>query len=74
MKAYVFPGQGSQYPGMGKDLYSSSKLAKELFLTADEILGFLTFLKLSSMEVRRILKKHKSHNRQFIFIQLFYQK
>jgi [acyl-carrier-protein] S-malonyltransferase len=40
MKAYVFPGQGAQYPGMGKDLYENSAEAKALFEKADEILGF----------------------------------
>ena len=40
MKAYVFPGQGAQYTGMGKDLYDSNPLAKELFEKANEILGF----------------------------------
>ena len=40
MKAFVFPGQGSQFGGMGKDLYETSPLAKELFDKADEILGF----------------------------------
>ena len=40
MKAYVFPGQGAQFPGMGKDLYENSVLAKELFDKANEILGF----------------------------------
>ncbi len=40
MDAYVFPGQGAQYPGMGKDLYESSDVAKELFDKADQILGF----------------------------------
>ncbi len=40
MKAYVFPGQGAQFVGMGKDLYDSSPLAKELFEKANEILGF----------------------------------
>lgn len=39
-KAYVFPGQGSQYPGMGKDLYESNEVAREMFKKADEILGF----------------------------------
>ncbi len=40
MKAYVFPGQGAQYPGMGKDLYKKSDLARQLFHQANDILGF----------------------------------
>ena len=40
MKAFVFPGQGAQYPGMGKNIFESSTLAKERFLQANEILGF----------------------------------
>ncbi|MCG9791441.1 ACP S-malonyltransferase [Flavobacterium algicola] len=40
MKAYVFPGQGAQFAGMGKELYENSPLAKELFEKANEILGF----------------------------------
>ena len=40
MKAYVFPGQGSQFPGMAKDLYESSAEAKELIENANSILGF----------------------------------
>ncbi|MGD9557330.1 MAG: ACP S-malonyltransferase [Mangrovibacterium sp.] len=40
MKAYVFPGQGAQYPGMGKDLYKNSSYARELFNQANQLLGF----------------------------------
>ena len=40
MRAYVFPGQGAQFVGMGKDLYDNSPLAKEYFEKANEILGF----------------------------------
>lgn len=39
-KAFVFPGQGAQFVGMGKDLYENSPLAKEMFEKANEILGF----------------------------------
>lgn len=40
MKAYIFPGQGAQFTGMGKDLYEQSELAKQLFEQANNILGF----------------------------------
>lgn len=40
MKAYLYPGQGSQFPGMGKELYESSPIARDLFEKANEIIGF----------------------------------
>ncbi len=40
MKSYIFPGQGSQFEGMGKDMYESSTIARELFEQANEVLGY----------------------------------
>ena len=40
MKAYIFPGQGAQFTGMGKELYDNSSIARELFEEADKLLGF----------------------------------
>jgi [acyl-carrier-protein] S-malonyltransferase len=51
MKAYVFPGQGAQFVGMGKDLYENSPIAKDLFEKANQILGFrITDLMFSGTE------------------------
>ena len=40
MKAYIFPGQAAQFEGMGKDMYDSSEVAKNLLERANELLGF----------------------------------
>lgn len=40
MKAYIFPGQGAQFPGMGKDLYEANDIAKRMFDQANDLLGF----------------------------------
>jgi [acyl-carrier-protein] S-malonyltransferase len=51
MKAYVFPGQGAQYPGMGRDLFEKYPAAREMFERADSILGFsITGLMFSGTE------------------------
>jgi [acyl-carrier-protein] S-malonyltransferase len=51
MRAYVFPGQGAQFVGMGKDLYDNSPIAEEMFKKADSILGFrITDLMFSGTE------------------------
>lgn len=51
-KAYVFPGQGAQFVGMGKDLYESNALAKELFDKANEILAIVLRTSCSTERMR----------------------
>ena len=62
MKAYVFPGQGAQFVGMGKDLYDNNPLAKEMFEKANEILGFrITDLRLLNQRSSYTLLFSRKH-------------
>ena len=56
-KAYVFPGQGAQFPGMAKEVYEKSQKAKEMFEKANEILGF----RITDINVRRNTGSIESH-------------
>ena len=57
MKAYIFPGQGAQFSGMGKDLYDSASIAKDMFEQANEILGYKPVKSMKSY-VKEFISKH----------------
>ena len=66
MKAYIFPGQGAQFTGMGLDLYENSTLAQEYFEKANDILGFsITDIMFEGSAEQ--LKETKVTNLQFFY-------
>ena len=62
MKAYIFPGQGAQFSGMGKDLFENSKTAYELYNNANEILGFKISDVMFNGSTRFVLKRQSQHS------------
>ena len=67
MNAYIFPGQGAQFSGMGLDLYENSKIAQDLFEKANSILGFhITDVMFEG--TAEDLKQTKEHNLLYFYI------
>ena len=73
MHAYIFPGQGTQFPGMGKELFEKSKLAQEYFNRGNDILGF-SITDIMFEGSAKDLKKLRLPSLQFFYIHLFWQK
>jgi len=73
MKAAVFPGQGAQFPGMGKNLYETNLVAKKRFDQANEILGF-PITEIMFGEDAQALQQTKVTQPAIFYIRLYYLK